>query len=245
MLGTAYGDLGSRLLPQITGQPGAYGLVGMAAAFVAAGRAPITAVIIIFELTGDYHVILPLMLAVVIATGVAALFGADSIYTLKLRRRGIELRRRRDSAVHGLSVTDAMGAPEPFPGGRESAKSRHASPPLANPSFRSPPATAPTSESSASRTRSWRRPTNNSTASLRILPSAPRRSPRLSHWTPRSVIWWAHGSVYPSCRMPASWSDGSLTPSSSDAFTSEWRTTDRSRPPAARGYRGRPNTVAD
>ncbi len=113
MLGTAYGDLATRLMPQITGQPGAYGLVGMAAVFAAAGRAPITAVIIIFELTGDYHVILPLMLSVVIATGVAALFGGDSIYTLKLRRRGIELRRRRESAVHGLSVADAMGAPEP------------------------------------------------------------------------------------------------------------------------------------
>ena len=113
MLGTVYGDLCARLMPQITGQPGAYGLVGMAAVFAAAGRAPITAVLIIFELTGDYHVILPLMLAVVIATGVAALFGADSIYTLKLRRRGIELRRGRDSAVAGLSVADAMRSPEP------------------------------------------------------------------------------------------------------------------------------------
>lgn len=113
MLGTAYGDLAQRLMPQITGQPGAYGLVGMAAVFAAAGRAPITAVLIIFELTGDYHVILPLMLAVVVATGVATLFGEDSIYTLKLRRRGIELGRRRGSSAHGLSVADAMQAPHP------------------------------------------------------------------------------------------------------------------------------------
>ena len=113
MLGTAYGDLATRLLPQITGQPGAYGLVGMAAVFAAAGRAPITAVLIIFELTGDYHVILPLMLAVVVATGVATLFGEDSIYTLKLRRRGIELGRRPGSPAHGLSVADAMQAPHP------------------------------------------------------------------------------------------------------------------------------------
>jgi CIC family chloride channel protein len=113
MLGTAYGDLAGRVIPQIAGQPGAYGLVGMAAVFAAAGRAPITAVLIIFELTGDYHVILPLMLAVVIATGGAALFGEDSIYTLRLRRRGIQLGRRRRSPAHGLSVADAMHVPHP------------------------------------------------------------------------------------------------------------------------------------
>ena len=66
-------------------------LVGMAAVFAAAGRAPITAVLIVFELTGDYSIILPLMLAVVVATGLSKLLSEDSIYTLKLRRRGIDM----------------------------------------------------------------------------------------------------------------------------------------------------------
>ena len=57
----------------------------------AAARAPITAVIIIFELTGDYRIILPLMFAIALATGVSNLLSRDTIYTLKLRRRGIDL----------------------------------------------------------------------------------------------------------------------------------------------------------
>jgi CIC family chloride channel protein len=93
MLGSAFGAGGHDLLPTATASAGAYGLVGMAAVFAAAGRAPITAVLIVFELTGDYKIILPLMLAVVVATGFSHLFSADSIYTLKLRRRGIDIDR--------------------------------------------------------------------------------------------------------------------------------------------------------
>ncbi|HVS99383.1 MAG TPA: chloride channel protein [Solirubrobacterales bacterium] len=91
MLGTAFGAGVHDLLPGVTASAGAYGLVGMAAVFAAAGRAPITAVLIVFELTADYKIILPLMLAVVVATGLSHLLSADSIYTLKLRRRGIDI----------------------------------------------------------------------------------------------------------------------------------------------------------
>ncbi|MBS1860413.1 MAG: chloride channel protein [Actinobacteria bacterium] len=91
MLGSAYGLGAHGLLPGMTASAGAYGLVGMAAVFAAAGRAPITAVLIVFELTGDYKIILPLMLAVVVATGLSHLLTANSIYTLKLRRRGIDI----------------------------------------------------------------------------------------------------------------------------------------------------------
>jgi CIC family chloride channel protein len=115
-LGAAYGDLAGRLGPHLVGAPGAYGLVAMGAVFAAAGRAPITAVLIIFELTGDYRIILPLMVAVVIATAVAGLLGHDSIYTLKLRRRGIDLRRRAAPLMERLTVADAMRpVPEPLP----------------------------------------------------------------------------------------------------------------------------------
>jgi CIC family chloride channel protein len=92
MLGSAYGSGVHSLLPGLSSPAGAYGLVGMAAVFAAAARAPITAVLIVFELTGDYSIILPLMLATVLATGVAHLLaGEETIYTLKLRRRGIDI----------------------------------------------------------------------------------------------------------------------------------------------------------
>jgi CIC family chloride channel protein len=116
MLGTAYGDSISRFAPHLTGQPGAYGLVGMGAFFAAASRAPITAVLIIFELTGDYHIILPLMVAIVVATWMASKLAQDSIYTLKLRRRGIDILNRRAPALQQITVEQAMSAPpEPIP----------------------------------------------------------------------------------------------------------------------------------
>ncbi len=112
MLGSAFGLGVHALLPDATANAGAYGLVGMAAVFAAAGRAPITAVIIVFELTGDYSIILPLMLAVVIATALSRVISADSIYTLKLRRRGIDIEQPASSgALAGLTIADAMGAP--------------------------------------------------------------------------------------------------------------------------------------
>ncbi len=73
MLGTAFGVVASALFHGAVGPPGAYGLVGMGAVFAGSARAPITAVIIIFELTGDYTIILPLMVAIVAAAGVSSL----------------------------------------------------------------------------------------------------------------------------------------------------------------------------
>jgi len=113
MLGSAYGAGVHHLLPGLTGPVGAYGIVGMGAVFAGAARAPITAVIIIFELTGDYRIILPLMFAIALATGVSNLLSHDTIYTLKLRRRGIDIMRGRGAnLMQLLRVADAM---EPLP----------------------------------------------------------------------------------------------------------------------------------
>jgi CIC family chloride channel protein len=113
MLGSAYGAGVHHLLPGVTAPAGAYGLVGMGAVFAAAARAPITAVIIIFELTGDYRIILPLMFAVVLATAASRLLSGDTIYTLKLRRRGIDVTRGRGlNLMQVLRVGDAM---QPLP----------------------------------------------------------------------------------------------------------------------------------
>ncbi len=114
MLGSAYGLGVHGAFPHLTASAGAYGLVGMGAVFAASARAPITAVLIIYELTGEYSIILPLMLAIVAATALSARLSPDTIYTLKLRRRGIDLQRRTRPLLADLSVSDAMGpAPEP------------------------------------------------------------------------------------------------------------------------------------
>ena len=109
MLGSAYGAIAHDALPHLAAAAGAYGLVGMGAVFAASARAPITAVLIIFELTGDYRVILPLMIAVVVATAVANAATRDTIYTLKLRRRGIDIDAPAPSSLMAqISVGEAL-----------------------------------------------------------------------------------------------------------------------------------------
>lgn len=110
MLGTAFELAINRLFPGVSAPPGAYALVGMAAVFAASAHAPITAVIILFELTGDYRIILPLMLTVVVATLLAQrMLRGESIYTLKLSRRGVRLERGRDvDILQGVTVGEVM-----------------------------------------------------------------------------------------------------------------------------------------
>jgi CIC family chloride channel protein len=114
MLGAAYGVAVHRWLPTLTAAPGAYALVGMAAVFAGTARAPITSIIILFEMTDDYRIILPLMFATVISTLLSEHLSRESIYTLKLTRRGIRLERGRDiDVMQGITVGEAMTpAPE-------------------------------------------------------------------------------------------------------------------------------------
>ncbi|MDN4475886.1 chloride channel protein [Demequina sp. SYSU T00192] len=114
MLGAAFGQGADALLPGLDLDPGAYAVVGMAAVFAGASRAPITAVLILFELSGEYTIILPLMLAVAVSTLLSGRLSHDSIYTLKLRRRGIDITRRADTrALHGSTVGELMTAAPP------------------------------------------------------------------------------------------------------------------------------------
>lgn len=110
MLGAGFGIVMNALFPGIPAPPGAYALVGMAAVFSASAHAPITAVIILFELTGDYKIIMPLMLTVVIATLISRhMLKGESIYTLKLTRRGVRLRAGKDlDILQGVLVSDVM-----------------------------------------------------------------------------------------------------------------------------------------
>lgn len=93
MLGGAFGSVVHSWWPHVTAPSGAYALVGMAAVFAAAARAPMTSVLILFEMTDDYRIILPLMLTTVVSTFVAERLYEESIYTLKLSRRGVRLVR--------------------------------------------------------------------------------------------------------------------------------------------------------
>jgi CIC family chloride channel protein len=117
MLGGVFGGIVHSWFPQLTAQPGAYALVSMAAVFSAAARAPISAVIILFEMTGDYRIILPLMLSTVISTTLAGFLEPESIYTKKLSRRGTHLRRGRDlDVMQSVRVSEVMTTdPAPIP----------------------------------------------------------------------------------------------------------------------------------
>ena len=77
--------------------------------FASTARAPITAVLIIFELTGDYRIILPLMIAIIVATALSNHLTKDTIYTLKLRRRGIEIDKPPGTLMAQIGVSEAMG----------------------------------------------------------------------------------------------------------------------------------------
>ena len=90
MLGGGMGSIVHGIWPASTAGPGAYALVGMGAVVAAGTHAPITAILIIFELTSDYKIILPLMISCIIATLLATQIQRSSIYTLKLLRRGID-----------------------------------------------------------------------------------------------------------------------------------------------------------
>lgn len=109
MLGGVFGILAVHLFPGIVGMPAGYALVGAAAVFTAAARAPLTGVIIVMEMSQNYVLALPLIVGVVVATRFSDLLLAESIYTLKLVRRGVRI--LRDTAVdvfQQMAVRDAM-----------------------------------------------------------------------------------------------------------------------------------------
>ncbi len=109
MFGGIFGNFVNRLFPDQVAPSGAYSLVGMAAVFSGAARAPITAIIIVFEMTRNYAVILPVMIAVAVSTFVADRLNHESIYTIKLKRRGIDIHSREEvDVLEKVTVSDIM-----------------------------------------------------------------------------------------------------------------------------------------
>lgn len=110
VMGATFGGAFGLAIVQIpwfeSGSPGAYALVGMAAVVAATIHAPLTATIMLFELTRDYKVVLPIMLAAVAALAVAQWLEPASIYTLKLIRRGVRIASGDLRALQRIAVRD-------------------------------------------------------------------------------------------------------------------------------------------
>lgn len=112
-LGGAMGRLAHTIMPDFGLHPQAWGLVGMAGLVAGANRAPITAIFMVFEMTDDYGLVLPLMLVSVIAYATARRFAPYGLYDGWLERRGEHLAHGADRALmHRIQARDAL---EPHP----------------------------------------------------------------------------------------------------------------------------------
>ncbi len=109
ILGAFVGSLSAQLLPELTGNIGAYALVGMGAFFVAVVRAPFTSIIMVFEMTRNYNIILPLMIANGVSYILSEKILKGSVYENLSEQDGIRLPTREDNDVlETLVVEDAM-----------------------------------------------------------------------------------------------------------------------------------------
>lgn len=111
-IGTGFAALAQQVWPS-TLEAGAFALVGMAAMFAVVGRAPLTAILMVFEVTGarDYGLILPLMLTATLGTFLAERFHRDSVYSMVLRHRGIRVRQTGEVDLLDTIVVGSVMAP--------------------------------------------------------------------------------------------------------------------------------------
>jgi CIC family chloride channel protein len=109
MLGAGYGQLLGHLFGPAVGPAGAYSMVAMGALFAGAARAPLTATSSVFEMTGDFQILLVTILATATATAVSTYLSHGTIYTTKLLRRGIDIERPKPATLmQQLTVADVM-----------------------------------------------------------------------------------------------------------------------------------------
>ena len=107
--GMAFGEIADHIFGPGAGQPALYAVVAMGAVFTSAARAPLTSVASVVEMTGDYALTLPVMLAVAIATATSRALSYGTIYTTKLLRRGYDVDRAAPWRAFGdMTAADAM-----------------------------------------------------------------------------------------------------------------------------------------
>jgi len=143
MAGTAFGVTANHVFGSAVGSPAIYGVIAMGAVFAAAAQAPLTAIASVVEMTGNYALTLPVMLAVGLAVGVSKRLTYGTIYTTKLLRRGTDIDRPKPSSMlQVLTVGEVMqplsavnGRADLSPPGDEARPSNAASPALWAPEF--------------------------------------------------------------------------------------------------------------
>jgi CIC family chloride channel protein len=110
-IGSAFGAGFAQVL-NLTGidiNPGAFALVGMSAVFSSATRAPISSIILMFELSDGYQLILPLLMASVLSSLIADIFHPESVYQVALSRKGLSLKRSRNTdLLQSVTVQEVM-----------------------------------------------------------------------------------------------------------------------------------------
>jgi CIC family chloride channel protein len=107
--GMAFGDIVHHIFGANAGAPALYAVVAMGAVFASAARAPLTSLASVVEMTGDFALTLPVMLAVAIASTLSRALSYSTIYTAKLLRRGTDIDRTTPwRALSDLKIADAM-----------------------------------------------------------------------------------------------------------------------------------------
>lgn len=113
MAGTAFGMIVHAIFGAAVGPPALYGMVAMGAVFASAAQAPLTSMASVVEMTGDFSLTLPVMLAVGVSSALSKALTHGTIYTTKLLRRGTDIERPTPSSVfHQVTVAEAM---QPLP----------------------------------------------------------------------------------------------------------------------------------
>ncbi|MFL2915064.1 MAG: chloride channel protein [Nitrospinia bacterium] len=109
MLGSAYGTLVHAINPNFTASPETYALVGMGAVAGAVMQAPLTNILMLFELTNDYTIILPIMITCIVSAYTFRAFDKNSIYIQKLLKEGINIKYGREvSILNSIKVSDVL-----------------------------------------------------------------------------------------------------------------------------------------
>ncbi len=109
MAGGFFGFIFHNIFPSVTAAPGAYSIVGMGAVVSGTTHGPLSGILILFEMTGDYKIILPLMIACIISNLASRQLYKESIYTLKLSRRGVNIRSGREiNILKSIPIKDVM-----------------------------------------------------------------------------------------------------------------------------------------
>jgi CIC family chloride channel protein len=109
MLGGLFGAVVHGFLPDVTASSGAYSVVGMAAVVAGVTRGPFSAILMLFEMTGNYTIILPLMIACIISSSASTLLLKESMFTLKLARKGVNIHAGKEiNVLKSIQVGDVM-----------------------------------------------------------------------------------------------------------------------------------------